>query len=75
MARTLEGIMADARITQTELAEAMNVTRSTFCRKLKDGSFDAREIAAVCAYMNVTDPALVCEIFLLLPSHYCNARG
>lgn len=75
MVRTLEGIMADAKITQTELAEALRIARPTLNRKIKDGSFNAREIAAICAYMQICDPSLVCEIFLLLPSQYCNARG
>ena len=62
--RTLEGVMADARISKSKLADVLKMSRSTLDRKMKSGNFDTIEITKICQYLNISDPLLVHDIFL-----------
>ena len=62
--RTLEGVMADARVSKNGLAKVLKMSRSTLDRKMKTGNFDLNEVSEICRYFNLTDPLLIHDIFL-----------
>lgn len=62
--RTLEGIMADAKVSKNGLAQALKMSRSTLDRKMKTGNFDLHEVGEICRFFNLTDPLLIHDVFL-----------
>lgn len=62
--KTLKGLLADCDVTQKELAEKIGMSRSTLNRKMRERSFDAAEIRAICDFLKVKDHREIYEIFL-----------
>ena len=62
--RTLEGIMADARVSKNGLAKELKMSRSTLDRKMKSGNFTVFEIGNICRFFKLTDPLLIHDLFL-----------
>lgn len=63
--RTLRGVMADAGVSQSELAVGINMARQTLNYKIRTGGFDCRDIRAICGFLNLTDAELICDVFSL----------
>jgi DNA-binding XRE family transcriptional regulator len=61
----LRGAMAEAEVTQDQLAKAIGVSRSTLSSKMNEHrSFDTEEVKAICDFLNIGDMAKRAEIFL-----------
>lgn len=61
----LLGKMAEAGVTQRELARYLNISENTMTSRLRgDSEFRADEIASICTRLGVTNPAEKDEIFL-----------
>lgn len=68
MERTLSGIMKDAGVARSDLAEALHISLSALRRKLVSNNFKSNEIRQICQYFHITDPSLIVEVFALVPS-------
>lgn len=65
----LLGIMAEKRISQTQLANLLGKSKNTTCAKLNGKSnFDTEEAIEICNILGITDNSLKGEIFLTKPS-------
>lgn len=61
----LRGAMAEANVTQEQLAKAVGMGRGTLSLKMNGHrSFNIEEIAAICDYLNIADLSKRAEIFL-----------
>ena len=74
--RTLRGIMAEKRVSQTQLADATHMGRVTLAKKMKTGNWDAKDIRAICNFFGIRDAELICDIFSLRdPLQICDDMG
>ncbi|MBQ9920557.1 MAG: helix-turn-helix transcriptional regulator [Clostridia bacterium] len=63
--KKLKGAMAEAEVTQKDIANAISKSENTVTKRFKgDGSFDIDEAEIICALIGVTDNAQKAEIFL-----------
>lgn len=61
----LRGAMAEAEVTQSELARAIGITRETLSFKMNGHRpFNTEEVKAICDFLSIEDMAKRAEIFL-----------
>lgn len=61
----LRAAMAEAEVTQAQLAEAIGIRRETLSLKMNGHNpFNTEDVKAICDYLNITDMAKRAEIFL-----------
>lgn len=60
----LRGKMAEHGVSTKALATALDCSRSTLWRKLKDGSFTLAEADTLCNVLQIVEPVDKVEIFL-----------
>lgn len=53
----LRGLIAKNRLSQAELANALNITPKTFYLKMKKGVFGSDEIEKMIRILNISNPA------------------
>lgn len=57
--------MAEANVTQEQLAKAVGMGRGTLSTKMNGHrSFNTEEIVAICDFLQIADPTKRAEIFL-----------
>ena len=63
--RKLRAIMAERGVTQGSLAKKSEMSENTLSRKMSGKSpFTNVDIFKICNALNITDPAVKCDIFL-----------
>ncbi len=67
-ANKLRGKIAERGITKASLAAIVGMSRVSFFRKIKNGSFSISEVERLCDALNIVDPEEKCDIFLPLKS-------
>ena len=55
----LKGKLASEGISQTELAEVINLTQPTISYKIKTGQFDLKEIITIFDFLKATDEEII----------------
>ena len=61
----LRGAMAEAEVTQAQLAAAIGIRRETLSFKMNGHTaFNTEEVKAICDFLNIDDMAKRAEIFL-----------
>lgn len=61
----LRGAMAEANITQKDIANALNKSENTITSRFKgNGTFDIEEAETICKLIGITDNDRKVEIFL-----------
>lgn len=58
-ANKLRGKIAEAGMTQKEVAREIGMTAKTFSGKLKTGKFGLDEAEKIIKLLNITDPSLI----------------
>lgn len=63
--RKLRGVMAEAGVTQRDIAKALGKSENTVSNRIKGISpFDVSEVLIICDLLGITDNSLKAEIFL-----------
>lgn len=61
----LNGKIVSAGLTASEVAKRMNISRTTFSRKINGrGCFDTEEVMELCDILGINSDTEKCEIFL-----------
>ena len=65
----LRGKIVENGYTQATVAKELSISRTTFYRKILDGSFTIEQAEKICDLLHIDNPADRCEIFLPSASH------